>query len=64
MHPSFSGSTLDSDVALLKLSTPIQTSSTISYGRLAASGSDPAAGAQLTVAGWYVSSLTIFYEQR
>ncbi|KAM0197248.1 hypothetical protein ACHAPA_004127 [Fusarium lateritium] len=55
-NPSFSGSTLDGDVALLKLSTPIQTSSTISYARLAASGSDPAAGAQLTVAGWGTTS--------
>lgn len=54
MHPSFSGSTLNNDVALLKLSTPIQTSGSISYGRLAASGSDPAAGSTLTVAGWYV----------
>ncbi|RBR26857.1 uncharacterized protein FIESC28_00438 [Fusarium coffeatum] len=52
MHPQFSGSTLNNDVALLKLSTSIPTSSTISYGRLAASGSDPASGTQLTVAGW------------
>ena len=56
MHPSFSGSTLNNDVALLKLSTSIPTSSSISYGRLAASGSDPATGAQLTVAGWGATS--------
>ncbi|RGP78819.1 trypsin [Fusarium longipes] len=56
MHPSFSGSTLDSDVALLKLSTSIPASGSISYARLAASGSDPAAGASLTVAGWGATS--------
>ncbi|KAJ4138522.1 hypothetical protein NW768_002359 [Fusarium equiseti] len=56
MHPSFSGSTLNNDVALLKLSTSIPTSGSISYGRLAASGSDPATGAQLTVAGWGATS--------
>ncbi|KAM0354987.1 hypothetical protein ACHAPU_000831 [Fusarium lateritium] len=55
-NPAFSGSTLDSDVAILKLTTSIATSSTISYGRLAASGSDPAAGTQLTVAGWGTTS--------
>ncbi|CAJ0546786.1 hypothetical protein HG530_010602 [Fusarium avenaceum] len=55
-NPAFSGSTLDSDVAILKLSTPIQTSSSISYARLAASGTDPAAGTQLTVAGWGTTS--------
>ncbi|KAM0545343.1 hypothetical protein ACHAPJ_011415 [Fusarium lateritium] len=53
IHPSFSGlSTLNNDVAIWKLSTPIASSSTISYASLAASGSDPAAGASVTVAGW------------
>ncbi|KAF5667294.1 trypsin [Fusarium heterosporum] len=55
-NPAFSGSTLDSDVAILKLTTSISSSSTISYGRLAASGTDPAAGTQLTVAGWGTTS--------
>ncbi|QPC80189.1 hypothetical protein HYE68_010941 [Fusarium pseudograminearum] len=52
MHPSFSGSTLNNDVALLKLSTSIPAGGSIAYGRLATSGSDPAAGSSLTVAGW------------
>ncbi|RSL83135.1 Trypsin [Fusarium oligoseptatum] len=56
IHPSFSSSTLNNDVSILKLSTPIASSSTISYGRLAASGSDPAAGSDVTVAGWGVTS--------
>ena len=56
IHPNFSINTLDSDVAIFKLSTSIPTSSTISYATLAASGSDPAAGTTVTVAGWYVEN--------
>jgi trypsin len=52
VYSGFSSSTLDGDVAILKLSTTIPTSSTISYATLAASGSDPASGTTLTVAGW------------
>jgi len=50
IHPNYAG--IDYDVAILKLTTSIPTSSTISYARFAASGSDPASGATTTVAGW------------
>jgi trypsin len=40
----------------MKLSTSVPTSSTIAYSKLAASGSDPAAGTGLTVAGWGTTS--------
>ncbi|PON27972.1 trypsin [Trichoderma gamsii] len=46
----------DFDVAVWKLSSPIQTSSTIGYATLPASGSDPAAGTTLTTAGWGTTS--------
>lgn len=52
IHPSFSSSTLDSDVAVFKLATGIPTSSTISYASLPEANSDPAAGAVHSVAGW------------
>ncbi|KAF5010852.1 hypothetical protein FDECE_3025 [Fusarium decemcellulare] len=52
VHPSFSSSTLNNDVAIWKLSTSIPTSSTISYASLAASGSDPTSGSSAIVAGW------------
>lgn len=52
VHPSYSSSTYNNDVAIWRLSTSIPTSSTISYASLAASGSDPAAGSSATVAGW------------
>jgi trypsin len=40
----------------MKLSTSIPTSSSISYAKLAASGSDPASGTTLSVAGWGTTS--------
>ncbi|KAF5024518.1 hypothetical protein F66182_3458 [Fusarium sp. NRRL 66182] len=53
VHPSYnSGATYNNDVAIWKLATPIPTSSTVAYARLAASGSDPAAGSLATVSGW------------
>ncbi|KAF2791175.1 trypsin [Melanomma pulvis-pyrius CBS 109.77] len=52
VHPSFSSSTLDSDVAIWKLATSIPASSTIGYATLPASGSDPVADSIATVAGW------------
>jgi trypsin len=52
VNPSYAASTYNGDVAIFKLSTAIPTSSTISYAKLPASGSDPAAGTVSTVAGW------------
>ncbi|PVH94868.1 trypsin-like serine protease [Periconia macrospinosa] len=52
VHPSYNSNTYVNDVAILKLSTPIAESSTIKYATLATSGSDPASGTTLTVAGW------------
>lgn len=40
----------------MKLSTSVPTSSTIAYAKLPASGSDPASGTGLTVAGWGTTS--------
>ncbi|KAF2221279.1 extracellular trypsin protease [Elsinoe ampelina] len=52
-NPAFNrAAALDSDVAILKLATSLPQSSTISYGTLAAAGSDPAAGSSTVVAGW------------
>uniref|UniRef100_A0A8H7TNR3 Peptidase S1 domain-containing protein n=1 Tax=Bionectria ochroleuca TaxID=29856 RepID=A0A8H7TNR3_BIOOC len=53
-HPSYSGSTTDYDVAVLKLSTSIATSSTIAYATLTSSGEDPSG--TITVAGWGLTS--------
>jgi trypsin len=52
VNPGYVASTYNGDVAIMKLSTSIPTSSTVSYAVLPASGSDPAAGTTLTVAGW------------
>ena len=52
MHPNFSSSTLNNDVAIWKLATAIPTSSAVSYATLPASGSDPTAGTTTSVAGW------------
>ncbi|KAF9777099.1 hypothetical protein IL306_004611 [Fusarium sp. DS 682] len=56
VNPSYSASNSNNDVAILKLSTPISAGGNIGYASLAASGSDPAAGAQYTVAGWGATS--------
>ncbi|KAF2444876.1 insect inhibitor with A fungal trypsin [Karstenula rhodostoma CBS 690.94] len=55
-YSGFNSGTLDGDVSIVKLATSIPTSSTISYATLAASGSDPASGATVTVAGWGATS--------
>ncbi|KAH8723558.1 trypsin-like cysteine/serine peptidase domain-containing protein [Phaeosphaeriaceae sp. PMI808] len=56
-HPSYSGSPrYYNDIAIIKLSTPIPTSSTISYATLAAAGSDPASGTSAITAGWGVTT--------
>lgn len=54
MHPQYNTNTYNNDVAILKLRTAIQQTSTIKYVTLAASGSDPAANSIGRVAGWYV----------
>ncbi|KAK7432141.1 hypothetical protein QQZ08_001431 [Neonectria magnoliae] len=56
IHPSYTSSNINNDVAIWKLSTSIPTSSTISYATLAAAGSDPVAGSIATVAGWGVTT--------
>jgi len=56
VNPGYVASTYNGDIAIMKLSTSIPTSSTVSYATLPASGSDPAAGTTLTVAGWGTTS--------
>ncbi|KAJ4392138.1 hypothetical protein N0V93_005761 [Gnomoniopsis smithogilvyi] len=51
-HPSYDADTTDYDVAVWHLASPLAESSTIGYATLPTSGSDPASGASLTVAGW------------
>ncbi|KAH7304750.1 trypsin-like cysteine/serine peptidase domain-containing protein [Stachybotrys elegans] len=55
-HPNFIYSTLQNDVSIWKLATPIPTSSTIGYATLAAAGSDPAGGSTSETAGWGTTS--------
>lgn len=65
LHPSYtvdSQGVPDNDVGVWHLATAIPTSSTIGYATLPASGSDPAAGTTLTVAGWYVYLLPFSQE--
>jgi len=56
LHPSYNSATSNYDIAIWKLSTSVPTSSTIGYVSLPASGSDPAAGSTVTVAGWGTQS--------
>ncbi|KAF4585396.1 trypsin-related protease [Ophiocordyceps camponoti-floridani] len=58
MHPGYNHSTLDSDIAILKLVDPIQEDlPKISYNtRLADEGSDPAPNETVVLAGWGVTS--------
>lgn len=67
VHPSYSSSLQDFDVAIWKLSTSVPTSGTVGYVSLPASGSDPAAGSTVTTAGWGTlssggSSPTVLYK--
>lgn len=53
IHPNFDvARRFDDDVAIWKLATPIQKSSTIGYATLAAANTDPAAETLATAAGW------------
>ncbi|TEY83991.1 hypothetical protein BOTCAL_0023g00120 [Botryotinia calthae] len=54
VHPSYSSSTTNNDIALWHLSTALPASSTIGYAKLPVQGSDPVVGSTTTVAGWYV----------
>ncbi|KAF5138934.1 Trypsin [Metarhizium brunneum] len=49
-HPKYEG--LGYDMAIVKLSTPIEANGTIGYATLPEAGSDPVSGADATVAGW------------
>ncbi|KAF5004821.1 hypothetical protein FDECE_8698 [Fusarium decemcellulare] len=51
-HPKYNASALDNDIAILKLSAPIQKGSAISYATLTEQGSDPVPESITTVAGW------------
>ncbi|EFY94881.1 Peptidase S1/S6, chymotrypsin/Hap [Metarhizium robertsii ARSEF 23] len=51
-HPDYNGNNYDNDVAVWKLATAIPQSATIKYAKLPAPDSDPAPGANVTVAGW------------
>ncbi|CAA9961642.1 hypothetical protein CFE70_005048 [Pyrenophora teres f. teres 0-1] len=52
INPNYRSTGQDYDIAVWKLSSSIPTSNTIKYVSLPASGSDPAAGSTVTVAGW------------
>ncbi|KAF7559125.1 hypothetical protein G7046_g5035 [Stylonectria norvegica] len=52
VHPSYNADTVDNDIALWHLSTPLSASSTIGYAVLPVQGSDPVAASTITVAGW------------
>jgi trypsin len=53
VHPDFSSSTLDNDVAIWKLSEDIaEDGSALGYAGLPSAGFDPADGDSVTVAGW------------
>ncbi|KAA8567096.1 hypothetical protein MFRU_007g02030 [Monilinia fructicola] len=56
VHPSYSSSTINNDIALWHLSTALPASSTIGYATLPVQGSDPVAGSTTTVAGWGLTS--------
>jgi len=56
IHPAYSSSTLDNDIAIWKLSESIAEGSGIAYAGLPAAGSDPAGGSATTVAGWGTTS--------
>ncbi|KAL7937643.1 serine endopeptidase [Trichoderma chlorosporum] len=56
VNPSYNPDTVDYDVAVWKLSSPLPQSSSIGYATLPAAGSDPAAGSIMTTAGWGTTS--------
>ncbi|EMD94057.1 hypothetical protein COCC4DRAFT_79671 [Bipolaris maydis ATCC 48331] len=52
IHPSYQASTSNNDVAVWKLSSTVTAGGNIGFASLAASGSDPASGSTVSVAGW------------
>ncbi|KAG9229455.1 serine endopeptidase [Amylocarpus encephaloides] len=56
VHPSYNSARIDNDVAVWKLATSLQTSSTIGYATLPVQGSDPVSGSLTTTAGWGTTS--------
>ena len=52
VHPKYDADTVDYDVAVMTLSTPLTLSSTVAAAKLVASGAEPAAGKSTTVIGW------------
>ncbi|KJK86433.1 hypothetical protein H633G_09719 [Metarhizium anisopliae BRIP 53284] len=51
-HPDYVHRFKRNDIAILKLSTPIQESQTIRYAKLPVNGADPAVGSTAVAAGW------------
>ena len=56
VHPKYNANTVDYDVAVLTLSTPLTFSSTIAAATLVASGAEPVADQSTTVIGWGTTS--------
>ncbi|KAH7390344.1 hypothetical protein BKA64DRAFT_747448 [Cadophora sp. MPI-SDFR-AT-0126] len=58
VHPSYNEDTINKNVAIWQLSTPIPTSANISYTDLPDQRSDPMPGVSTTVSGWYIQYST------
>jgi len=56
VHPKYDANTVDYDVAVLTLSTPLTFSADIAAASLVASGSEPTSGESVTVIGWGTTS--------
>ena len=56
VHPKYNANTVDYDVAVMTLSSPLTFSSTIAAATLVASGAEPATGESTTVIGWGTTS--------
>ena len=56
VHPQYDANTVDYDVAVMTLSTPLTFSSTIAAAKLVASGAEPTAGESTTIIGWGTTS--------
>ncbi|KAK0105472.1 hypothetical protein ONS95_004163 [Cadophora gregata] len=56
VHPSYNSRTVNNDVAIWQLASPLTAGGNIGYATLPAQGSDPAAGVSTTVSGWGLTS--------